>query len=216
MAQRILVTGATGKTGRLVVEKLLGRAETPIVRVLVRSAEQAASFEGHGLETALGDVRDDTTSWADAAMRDVDAVISAMGGSPFKQNNLWRVDYEGTQRLVAAAKTAGVGHYVFISTMGLRRQRSIWHPLSILFYPKLLAEDSIRRSGLDYTIIRPGGLVDQPEGELSGTRNTREEVAAACIAALDRPDARGKTWEMAASQRAEPGADPIFGLAVDP
>lgn len=216
MTQRILVTGATGKTGRLVVEGLLGLPETPIVRVLVRTADQERAGADRGLETALGDVRDDTTSWADAAMRDVDAVISAMGGTPFKQNNLWRVDYEGTLRLLAAARTAGAAHYIFVSTMGLRRQRSLLHPLSILFYPKLLAEDAIRRSGLDYTILRPGGLVDRAEGEPAGARNTREQVAAACLAALERPDARGKTWEMSAERRQEPGADPIFGQAVEP
>ncbi|HYF65284.1 MAG TPA: SDR family oxidoreductase [Herpetosiphonaceae bacterium] len=216
MTQRILVTGATGRTGRLVVEGLLGLPETPIVRVLARTAEQERAGADRGLETALGDVRDDTTSWADAAMRDVDTVISAMGGTPFKQNNLWRVDYEGTLRLLAAARTAGVGHYVFISTMGLRRERSILHPLSILFYPKLLAEDAIRRSGIDYTILRPGGLVDRGEAEPEGARNTREQVAEACLGALARPDARGKTWEMSAERRAEPGADPIFGVAVEP
>jgi uncharacterized protein YbjT (DUF2867 family) len=216
MTQRILVTGATGKTGRLVVEQLLGLDAQPIVRVLVRTAEQERAFAERGLETALGDVRDDTTSWADAATRDVDTVISTLGGTPFKQNNLWRVDYEGTLRLLAAARTAGVGHYIFLSTMGLRRQRSILHPLSILFYPKLLAEDAIRRSGLEYTILRPGGLLDRADEELSGTRNTREQVAAACLNALERADVRNKTWEMSVGRRGEPGADPIFGVAVEP
>jgi uncharacterized protein YbjT (DUF2867 family) len=148
-------------------------------------------------------------------MQDVDVVISAMGGVPFKSNNLWRVDYEGTQRLIAAAKIARVEHYIYISTIGLRRQRSLLHPLSILFYPKLLAEDAIRRSGIPYTILRPGGLVDSAD-DPTGNRNSRQQVAAACVAALDRSDVRQRTWEMPAARRAEPGADPIFGVAVDP
>jgi len=212
--RRVLVTGATGKTGLLLIAELLKRPEELTVRALVRVPEQAKAFKARGVETTLGDVRDATTSWADAAMHDVDVVISTMGGVPFKNNNLWRVDYEGTQRLIAAAKVAGVAHYIYISTMGLRRQRSLLHPLSILFYPKLLAEDAIRRSGIPYTILRPGGLVDS--GEPEGTRNRRQQVADACVAALDRSDGRQKTWEMAAARRADPGADPIFGVAVDP
>ncbi len=212
--RRILVTGATGKTGSLLIAELLKQPEQLIVRALVRTPEQAKAFAPRGVETAVGDVRDATTSWADAAMVDVDIVISTMGGVPFKNNNLWRVDYEGTQRLIAAAKVAGVAHYIFISTMGLRRQRSLLQPLSILFYPKLLAEDTIRRSGIPYTILRPGGLVDATAPQ--GTRNSRQQVVAACVAALDRSDVRQRTWEMSAARRAAPGADPIFGVAVDP
>lgn len=215
MTGRILVTGGSGKTGRLVLETLLAHPDKPPLRVLVRSTEQAKSYADRGLETAWADVRDDSTSWADAALRDVDVVLSTMGGAPFGKNSLWRVDYEGTQRLITAAKTAQIDHYIFVSTMGLRRQRSILHPLSILFYPKLLAEDVIRRSGISYTILRPGGLVDTPNAELSGTRNSRAQVAEACCAALHRPDVRGKTWEMTVARRAEPGADPLFGVAVE-
>ncbi len=211
--QRILVTGASGRTGGLVVDRLLARPDDFTVRVLVRMQDQAQAWEQRGVEAALGDVRDTATSWADSALRDVDIVISTMGGAPFRANNLWRVDYEGTQRLIAAAKVAGVDHYVFVSTMGLRRHRTLRHPLSVLFYPKLLAEDVVRRSGLDYTIIRPGGLVENAD---SGMRNTREQVADACIAALDRPEVRNHTWEMSADRRSESGADPIFGVAIDP
>lgn len=212
--RRILVAGATGRTGRLVVEQLLQHPAQPTVRVLVRTTTQTSAFAGHTVETALGDVRDDITSWADAAMQDVDVVISTLGGIPFKHNNLWRVDYEGTLRLLTAARVALIDHYIFVSTTGLRRQRSILHPLSILFYPKLLAEDALRRSGLPYTIVRPGGLVATAVPE--GMRNSRAQVAAACVAALDRLDVRNKTWEMAAERQAQAGADPLFGIAIDP
>ena len=209
--QRVLVTGATGRTGQLIVQKL--HHTTWIVRVLVRDEQQAAPFREQGYEISFGDVRDNTTSWADPAMRDVHTVLSAMGGVPFRANNLWRVDYEGTQRLIAAAKVAHVQHYIFISTMGLRRQRSVFQPLSMLFYPKLLAEDVIRRSGLDYTIIRPGGLVEHAD---AGMRNTREQVAEACLVALERTDSRNQTWEMSVERRHQHGADPILGVAVNP
>lgn len=211
MTQRILVTGATGRTGQLLINSLLQHPQKPIIRVLVRSQAQADVMARRGLETALGDVMDSATSWADAALRDVDVVMSTMGGTPFRSNNLWRVDYEGTQRLVTAAKTANIEHYIFVSTMGLRRKRSLLHPLSILFYPKLLAEDVIRQSGLRYTILRPGGLAETAS---DGTRNTRQQVADACIAAWER-GANNKTWEMAIARRAEPGADLMFGVSVE-
>lgn len=211
--QRVLITGATGRTGQLVVAALKDNPDWT-VRVLVRTLEQAESFKAQGLETALGDLRDSATSWADGALRDVHTVISTLGGTPFTANSLWKVDYEGTQRLIAAARTETINHYIFVSTMGLRRQRSLLHPLSVLFYPKLLAEDVIRRSGLDYTIIRPGGLTDSAPA--TGRRNTRAQVAAACIAALDQPELRNQTWEMTADCLAAPDADPHLGVAVDP
>jgi uncharacterized protein YbjT (DUF2867 family) len=212
MGKRILVTGATGRTGTLVVDRVLAHSAQYTVRVVLRRAEQAAAFAQRGVEIALANVQDDTPGWADTVMQGVDVVISTMGGTPFQRNNLWRVDYAGTCRLLAAAQGAGVDQYIFVSTMGLRRKRSIVHPFSILFYPKLLAEDAIRNSGLRYTILRPGGLVDGPPSR--GTRNTRAEVAEACVTAVGCANMMNKTVEMSAGRRAQPGADPMFGVAI--
>lgn len=209
--RRVLIAGASGRTGQLIVKQLQTNPNW-IIRVLVRTDEQAALFSQQGLEVSMGDVRDTTTSWADAAMRDVHSVISVLGGMPFRANNLWRVDYEGTLRLLAAAKIADVTHYIFVSTTGLQRQRSLLQPLSFLFYPKLLAEDAIRRSGLEYTILRPASYVERPVSE---NHSTRAQVASACIAALDRLDTRNKTWDMGSDRLREPDADTSFGKVLD-
>jgi len=108
MGKRILVTGATGRTGTLVVDRVLAHSAQYTVRVVLRRAEQAAAFAQRGVEIALANVQDDTPGWADTVMQGVDVVISTMGGAPFQRNNLWRVDYVGTCRLLAAAQGAGV------------------------------------------------------------------------------------------------------------
>lgn len=210
--RRVLVAGATGKTGRLILALLAGHAAKPIIRALVREPAQAAEFERRGFETEVADVRDGATSWADSAVRDVDVVVSALGGLPLTGNSVWRVDYEGTQRLLAAAKIARVDHYIFISMTGLRREQSLLRPISLLFYPKLLAEDAIRRSGIDYTILRPGELIDDEPP--AGGSTSRSEVAEAVIAAMDRPEARNQIFELATEQRRRPGADRILGRRV--
>lgn len=210
----VLVIGATGKTGGAAVEQLAARG-TVSVRALVRDAAKSAKLPA-GVEVVQGDIREPAT--LAPAFKGATYVISAAGSSGdwFGDNRPERVDYEGTRNVAAAAKAAGVKHVCLVSSMGVTHPE---HPLNqrlnrILEW-KLKGEDALRASGVPYTIVRPGGLRDDPGGQVgvkamqgdtleSQGTIARADVAAACVASLTLQAARNVTFEVIAA----PGTPP--------
>ncbi|HEX2911379.1 MAG TPA: SDR family oxidoreductase [Chloroflexia bacterium] len=216
----VLVAGATGGVGRRVVEFL--RREGIQTRALVRDRSKAASLEKLGVELFQVDLTSpDALKSLLPALQGVKAVISALGTrQPFNPNRgLRETDYLGTRRLVDAAKAAGVDHFILVSTMGVRQHASVLHPLSLLFHPKWQAEAYLVRSGLTYTVIRPGGLVDSDEAfkQAPGYRHTpalalarldgeggfqvlgrvhRQDVAEAMVKSLWTPATRNRIFDI--------------------
>lgn len=202
----VLVAGGTGGTGRHVVTQLLEQGHT--VRVLSRSEESARGAFGDAVEVVVGDVRDPATLVA--AVAGVRYVVSAIGssGRTDPSNSPEAVDYRGVKNLVEAAVAAGgVEHFVLVSSMGITQPT---HPLNrfannILLW-KGLGENALRFSGLNYTIVRPGGLIDEPGGQaairagqgdtMEQGRIPRADVARVVVAALGRTDAARKTLEV--------------------
>lgn len=140
----ILVTGATGFVGRRVVERLTSGRQN--VRALTRSG--AATVLPWGVKTAIGDVLDPQS--LTSAMQGVDtvihlvAVIREIGDRTFQ-----RVNYEGTKNVIEAAQKAGVHRIVCASTVG-----STSDPAIPYLHSRWMGEEEIKRSDLDYTIVR--------------------------------------------------------------
>jgi len=197
-----LVAGATGGTGRALVRNL--KAQGYAVRALVRDAAKAEVVLGDGIDYRVGDVRDINT--LRSSMTGVDYVISAIGASQSDpENGPEAVDYGGVANLATAAKEAGVKHFVLISSAGATQED---HYLNKMFKNvlrwKFRGEEALRASGLTYTIVRPGGLVNIPggdeglvfaQGDTTSGRISREDVALICIKALQVPAARNRTFE---------------------
>ena len=168
----ILVTGATGGVGQLVIAKLL---ETNIpVRALTRSANKARKMFGDKVEIAEGDIREPDT--LAAPTKNVTHIICCTGTTAFPskrwdfanffqaQNTPQAVDAEGVKNLVAAAPKE-LKRFVFVSSCGVLRKDSF--PFKILnafgiLDAKLQGEEAIKASELPYTIIRPARLIDGP------------------------------------------------------
>ncbi len=203
----VLVAGATGQTGQQVVRHL--QLAGYHVRALVRDMDKAQSQLGDGVELVKGDVKDPAT--LGAAVTGVSAVISSIGArgkdGPDRPE---MIDFEGVRNLVDAARTARVRQFVLVSSRGVTQDD---HPLNRMFGDvlrwKLKGEDYLRQSGLAYTVIRPGGLLNEPAGKSDiafeqGDRrigNTvlaipREDVAIVCVQALLDPEARFRTFEI--------------------
>ena len=110
------------------------------------------------------------------------------------------MDYGGAVKLIAAAKQAGVGRYVIVSSMGADPD-ALGDDTFSVFCAKGRADDAVRASGLDATVVRPGGLTNDagtgrvnlgesvPRGQV-----TRDDVAAVLAAVLDSPNTIGRTW----------------------
>jgi uncharacterized protein YbjT (DUF2867 family) len=162
---KVLVLGATGGTGRLIVHDALERGHSVVA--MVRSKASAPDLPG--ADIIEGDVRD-----AGALMRALegcDAVISSLGTglSPFSEVSLLT---EATHALVLAMGRSGVRRLVCISALGVGDSRGHGgFVFDRLFMPLLLRhaykdkgrqEDAIRASALDWVIVRPGRLTNDP------------------------------------------------------
>ncbi|KXZ53653.1 hypothetical protein GPECTOR_6g570 [Gonium pectorale] len=205
-----------GRGTRAVVD-LLALKGVP-VRALARDPSKVAIISG--VEAVRGDV----TVFASLppAMDGVSTVVCATGArDPRDPLGPFNVDYQGTLNLIAAARQAGVKHFVFVTSIGADE---LINPLNlfwgVLFW-KRWAEQELQRSGLTYTIVRPGGLKSKlGQGEVAGnvvmaSPNTygfppakksgsilRSQVAEVCVAALSEPAAANKVVEVIAERDA--------------
>ncbi|UBF24218.1 SDR family oxidoreductase [Kovacikia minuta CCNUW1] len=201
---KALVAGATGQTGRRIVQELVKRGIS--VRALVRDRETAASILPPGVELVTGDVLQPASLVE--AIGDCTVLLCATGAAPsFNPTGPYQIDYEGTKNLVDAAKAKGIEHFVFVSSLAVSR---FLHPLNLFFLIlvwKKRAEEYLQQSGLTYTIVRPGGLKNEDNSNpvrmssadtLFEGSIPRTKVAQTCVEALFIPSARNKIVEIVA------------------
>ncbi|WP_035988067.1 SDR family oxidoreductase [Leptolyngbya sp. KIOST-1] len=236
---QVLVTGATGRTGALVVQKLQQRPEQFTVRGFARSGQKANDLFGDAVEIYLGDITQPEKLAPALAGCDALVILTSAipqmvappepgqrpefvypeGGTPEQ------VDYQGQLNQIDAAKAAGVKHIVLVGSMGGTNEQ---HPLNRMANGNILiwkrkAEAYLIDSGLDYTIIRAGGLQDQPGGQREllvskddtmltqppdgiPTAIPRADVAAVVVQALLLPAARNKAFDVISKPEGTPGA----------
>jgi uncharacterized protein YbjT (DUF2867 family) len=209
---KVLVAGASGRTGRELLHEL---AERPIsVRAMTRSADNHESLVANGADdVVVGDLL--SPEDARSAVEGCDAVLFAAGSS--LTTGLTRpsrvVDGDGVLNLVEAAVDEGVRTFVLQSSIGVgdsRRGMPLWARLVVLRWAvreKERAERALVESGLDYVIVRPGWMNDDPatgdvlvaEGSTKTTGSIpRADVARLMVASVYAPDARNRTFEVVA------------------
>jgi uncharacterized protein YbjT (DUF2867 family) len=212
---RVLVAGATGRTGGYIIREL--RDAGYQVRAMTRDPARAAERLGDDWDWVQADVRE--PSDLTAAMQDVDFLVCSIGArSRSGPDGPEFVDYGGVRNLVDAAVEAGVRHFVLISSAaaGPHRKRSRMATTGDIRYWKTRGEDHLKLSGLDYTIIGPGGLMNV-SGGATGTRVLARrdygvgriamgEVARIAVHALTDPDARNKSFAAIEDDDIAPGA----------
>ncbi len=204
---KAFVAGATGETGRRIVKELVER-NIP-VRAMVRDLEQARAVLPSA-QLVVGDVlKPETLS---EAIGDSTVILCATGAKPsFDPTSPYKVDYEGTKNLVDAAKTKGIEHFVFVSSLCTSK---LFHPLNLFWLIlvwKKKAEEYIQKSGLVYTIVRPGGLKNEDNNNsiVMSSADTlfdgsipRTKVAQVCTEALLQTASRNKVVEIVAKDEA--------------
>ncbi|KAE8704515.1 Mini-chromosome maintenance protein MCM3 isoform 1 [Hibiscus syriacus] len=214
--KKIFVAGATGNTGKRVVEQLLSKGFS--VKAGVRDLEKAKtslSTDKSSLQIVQADVTESSTKLAEAIGDDSDAVICATGFRPgWDLTAPWRVDNFGTVNLVEACRKLGVNRFILISSILVNgaAMGQLFNPAYIFLnvfgltlVAKLQAEQHIRKSGINYTIIRPGGLrndpptgnvVLEPEDTLYEGTISRDQVAEVAVECLVHPESYFKVVEI--------------------
>lgn len=200
--ERVLVAGATGRTGRFVVADLLeSRAK---VRGLTRNPESARDRFGSDAEWVSGDVRE--RSSLQPLFKDVDRVVSVLGATERTGSNTPEaVEYNGTVNLIDLAIESGVKQVVIITSLSAGRVNE--NPEIARRFDGLVwknkAEQYLKDSGMPYTIVGPGGLRDyaggiqgiefQPEDKITTGVISRADVGAVMAEAPRNPEALNKT-----------------------
>lgn len=216
---QVLVTGATGKTGASVVQQLSDMGVN--VKALSRDGVKASGMLP-GIQQGVSIQEGDLFNYEQVsrAMEGCDAVIICSGPtsrmdplSPFK------VDFQGVENLVAAAKVQGnIKKIVMVSSIGADDPLFPLNLFGLVLVMKKFGELAVQRSGIDYTIIRPGGLLNKEQdakNPVVAPADTyglpprkrpgsilRSKVAEGCIAALVEPEATNKTLEVISTKDA--------------
>ncbi|WP_336216765.1 SDR family oxidoreductase [Nonomuraea sp. LPB2021202275-12-8] len=198
---RIIIAGGHGKIG-LRLERLLGSSAVG----LVRNPAHLADVEATGAEAVLCDLEKASVEEVAGILRGADAVVFAAGAGP--GSGVARkdtVDRGASVLLADAAERAGVRMFVQISTMGAGKppkpgSDEVW---AAYLRAKTEAEEDLRRRDLDWTILRPGRLTDEPgiglvrlAPEVPPGSVPRDDVAAVVAALLQAPAAGHRTFEL--------------------
>ena len=198
----VLVAGSHGATGQLLIPLLARGGHT--VRAMVRDPAQAPAVEALGGEPLIADLEGEC---GDAAAG-CDAIVFAAGaGAGSGTARKETVDYGGAVKLIDAATAHGARRYVMLSAQRAEDPESYdgdSDSMRAYLLAKARADDALRASGLDYTIVRPGTLTNEPgagrveaapviarRGEI-----TRADVAEVMAATLELANTVGKTFDL--------------------
>src|SRR5215204_843510 len=205
---KVLVAGAHGKTARRLVRMLAEDGHQ--VRGVVRKEEQMPDVEADGAGPMLVDLEKEGVEGAvGRAVEGCDAVIFAAGAGPGSgAARKETMDYGGAVKLVEAAEKHAVRRYLLLSSMGAGDPESGSEAMQPYLSAKARADERLQESGLDYTIIRPGGLTDdEGTGRIEATEHlgrrgeiSRDDVARTFAAALELENTYHKTFEILAGE----------------
>jgi len=216
--KHVLVFGATRNTGYEITEDLMARGDK--VTAFVRESSDRSQLEALGVDFVVGDAVVADTVKAAFAAGEYDAVITTLGAysAPIPP------DYIGNANVFDAAVEAGVDRVIMVSTVGAGDSSGAAPMISKIFLAgvtplKTQAEEHLKASGLDYTIVRPGGLPPSPgtgTGLLSEDRSTmgfiaRPDLARLIVGALDDDGTIGKTFAAVDPAQKSPIESLLFG-----
>ncbi|QFT54893.1 SDR family oxidoreductase [Microbulbifer sp. THAF38] len=197
---KILVAGANGAIGQILVDKLIERGYE--VAGMVRKESQQDALRKAGAEAVLADLTDKES--LAKAVEQRDAVVFVAGS---KGKALESVDRDGAIHLCDTAKNADVPRFILLSSIFAGRPEQGPENLQPYLKAKLAADVHMQKSGLDYTILRPGALKDTAETgairiddsfEDTDAEISRADVAEVIAASLSEPKTIGAVFEFIA------------------
>lgn len=185
----VFIAGANGQIGHHLLREMAGSEHK--ARAMVRHVEQGPKLKQLGAaETVLGDLEKDCS----AAMKGCDVVVFAAGSGPDTgPDKTTAVDQDGAIRLIDSAKAIGIKRFIIVSSVGAENPEKGPEKLQHYLRAKHNADEHLKKSGLNYTIVRPGQLTNQEgTGKVSvnatqedSSKIPRQDVARVLLEELD-------------------------------
>jgi len=193
--ENVLVAGASGTTGRIVVD-LLKQSDNYNPVAMVRKKEQKEEFEKNDVTAVLADLEEDLGHTTD----NIQKVIFAAGS---KGKNVIGVDQEGAKKLTDATKNSQASKFVMLSSMGADNP-SVSEDLKEYLQAKQNADNYLKDSGVNYSIVRPGALTNKNgSGKIKLEKKfddfgeiSRADVAKTLVEVLDDKTRENETFEI--------------------
>ena len=203
---KVVIIGANGKVGRLIAQKMSASNEFEPT-ALIRKEEQKAYFDSIGVPAIVESIESPKEAIAEA-IKGFDAVVfSAGSGGATGADKTMEVDLFGAVKTIEATKTNSISRFVMVSA-ALSDDPSAWSSKMKPYYiAKHLADKELKRSGLDYTILRPVLLTDDDKaGTITVKSNPeslnkqipRQAVAETVLRVLPNAATHQKVMEMSA------------------
>jgi uncharacterized protein YbjT (DUF2867 family) len=217
---KVAIVGGHGKVALQLHRLLVQAGHKPVA--LVRSEDYRPELEGLGAEVRLLDIENSSADDFARAFEGCQAVVFSAGGGP--DGNIERkrtVDLGGSLKSIEGAQRAGIRRFVQVSAIGVDQPVAddaspVWRAY---VDAKRDADAALRDSGLDWTILRPGSLTDDPgtggvtmASQVVRGSIPRADVAAAVVAALDNVGSTGGQWELVSGD--VPVADAVEAAVV--
>lgn len=212
---RVLIIGAHGKVALRLAPQLTSRGDE--VTGVIRNPDHAADIAATGATPVVADVENLDTAGIAELLRGHDVVVWSAGAGGGNPPRTYAVDRDAAIRSIDAASDAGVRRYVMVSYLGSRLDHGL--PDDHFFFPyaeaKAAADEYLRATDLDWTILAPGPLtLDEPTGLIEVAdpgegRVSRADVASVIAATLVEPQTIRRTIEF--GNGSTPIADAIAG-----
>ncbi|HEY6748665.1 MAG TPA: SDR family oxidoreductase [Mycobacteriales bacterium] len=209
---RIVIAGGHGQIALLLSRRLSERGDSVVG--LIRNPAHAADVVAAGAEPVTADLEAVDAATLAGHLAGADAVVFAAGagaGSGAARKDT--VDRGAAALLADAAERARVRRHLQVSAMGVDDPPAGDDVFAVYLRAKAAAEQDLRGRDLDWTILRPGGLTDEPATgtvrlapHVGGGKVPRDDVAAVLVALLDEPRTAGKTLELVGGDTPIPAA----------
>jgi uncharacterized protein YbjT (DUF2867 family) len=203
MALEVAVVGGHGKVALQMLRLLSERGDR--ARGLIRNPDHAADVEATGATAVGADIENLDADGLARSIAGVEAVVFAAGaGAGSGPARKHTVDYGGAVKLIEAAQMNNVSRYLMVSAIGANHPENWSDEMRPYYEAKAQADAELADSGLEYTIVRPGGLTDDPgTGTIDAAadlgrydRIPREDVAATLVGCLDESATIGKAFDL--------------------
>ena len=198
----ILIIGANGQIGTILSEKLQGSKHTPVA--MVRKKQQVKNFDQKGIDTVLADLEKDISH----AFKGIDAVVFTAGsGADTSKSQTKVIDENGAKKAIDQAVAESINRFIMVSALMADSEPENWpDPMKHYYEAKSNADEYLRNSGIDHTILMPGRLTNE-EGtgkvelserinDVKGRSISRADVASVIALLLDADNTKNESLDL--------------------